>query len=71
MHLVFLVLIRQPFENVISAIFFTVLLTSFAWPVWITLKPMHRQIDEINVKMDVLHNSIQVIAILVHVQASH
>ena len=32
---------------------------------------MHRQIDEINVKMDVLHNSIQVFAILVHVLASH
>ncbi|KAH9081556.1 hypothetical protein EDB83DRAFT_2309959 [Lactarius deliciosus] len=47
-HLVFLVLISQPIENIISAVFFTIMLTGFAWPVWTTLKPMHRRLDEIN-----------------------
>jgi hypothetical protein len=71
MHLLFLVLMRRPFENVLSAISFTILLTSIAWPMWITLKPMHRRIDEINMKTDVLHASIQVFVILVHVLAYH
>jgi hypothetical protein len=70
-HLVFLVLTRQPFENIISAVFLTVLLASFAWPMWITLKSMHRHIGEIDVKMDVLHNTLQVFIIIVRVPASH
>jgi hypothetical protein len=69
-HLVFLVLIRRPMEDFISAVFFTVLLTSFAWPVWTTLKPMDHRLEEINVKMDVLQNTLQVFVVLFHVPAS-
>lgn len=57
-------------EDFTLAIFFTVLLTSFAWPVWTTLKPMHYRLDEINVKMDVLQNSIEVCVALCHVLAN-
>jgi hypothetical protein len=56
-------LIRQPIENVISAAFFVLLLTSFAWPVWTTLKLMDHQLDAISVKMDVLQRSPTVIVI--------
>lgn len=31
MHLIFLMLIRQPIENVISTYFFILFLTGFAW----------------------------------------
>jgi hypothetical protein len=64
-------LIRQSLENVISAASFTFLLTSFAWPVWTTLKPMLHRLDEINVKMDILQNSIEVFVVLVQVPASN
>ncbi|KAH9178616.1 hypothetical protein EDB89DRAFT_960331 [Lactarius sanguifluus] len=64
-HLVFLVLIHQPIENIISAVFFTIMLTGFAWPVWTTLKPMHRRLDEINVRMDVLQHSVESIKLAV------
>ncbi|KAI9454173.1 hypothetical protein BJY52DRAFT_774594 [Lactarius psammicola] len=58
-HIVFLILIRQPIEHIISAVFFTLMLTSFAWPVWTTLKPMHHRLDEIDARMDVLQHSIE------------
>ncbi|KAH9044369.1 hypothetical protein EDB85DRAFT_1908934 [Lactarius pseudohatsudake] len=64
-HLVFLVLIRQPIENIISAVFFTIMLTGFAWPVWTTLKPMDRRLDEINVRMEVLQHSVESIKLAV------
>ncbi|KAH9035064.1 hypothetical protein EDB84DRAFT_1485940 [Lactarius hengduanensis] len=64
-HLVFLVLIRQPIENIISAVFFTIILTGFAWPVWTTLKPMDRRLDEINVRMEVLQHSVESIKLAV------
>ncbi|KAH8992500.1 hypothetical protein EDB92DRAFT_576512 [Lactarius akahatsu] len=64
-HLVFLVLIRQPIENIISAVFFTIMLTGFAWPVWTTLKPMHRRLDEVNVRMEVLQHSVESIKLAV------
>ncbi|KAH8990166.1 hypothetical protein EDB86DRAFT_1803394 [Lactarius hatsudake] len=63
--LVFLVLIRQPIENIISAVFFTIMLTGFAWPVWTTLKPMHRRLDEINVRMEDLQHSVESIKLAV------
>jgi fumarate reductase subunit D len=63
-------IIRQSFQNVISAVFLTLLLTTFAWPVWTALKPMHHRLDEINVKMDVLQHSVEVFVVLVHVLAS-
>jgi tetratricopeptide (TPR) repeat protein len=64
-YLFFLMLIRRPVEDFISAVFFTVLLTSFAWPVWTALKLMYHRLDEINVKMDVLQNSIECIELAV------
>ncbi|KAI9444708.1 hypothetical protein H4582DRAFT_838205 [Lactarius indigo] len=64
-HLVFLVLIHQPIETIISAVFFTIMLTGFAWPIWTTLKPMHRRLDEINVRMDALQHSIESVGLAV------
>lgn len=51
-------LVRQPIENVISALFSTLLLMTFAWPVWTTLKPMRHLLDGIDVKMDALQEPI-------------
>lgn len=52
--------IRQPIGDAISPVFFIILLASFAWFVWTTLKFVDHRLDEINAKMNVLQHSLTV-----------
>jgi hypothetical protein len=56
----FLKWIRRSNQDVLSAIFFTILLGSFAWPVWSNLKRVHCRLDDVFGKMEALQQSIKV-----------
>jgi hypothetical protein len=54
---------------VLSAIFFTSLFGSLAWPVWSILRRVQCQLDDVSGKIDALQQSIKVIVISPHVRS--
>ncbi|KAI9509520.1 hypothetical protein F5148DRAFT_745824 [Russula earlei] len=59
----FLKWIRRSNEDVLSTIFFTFLLGSFAWPVWSNLKHIHCRLDDVYGKIEVLQQSMDVLVV--------
>ena len=57
----FLKWIRRSNRDVLSTIFFTILLGSFAWPLWSNLKRLHCRLDDVFEKIEVLQRSIKVV----------
>jgi hypothetical protein len=55
--------------DILSTIFFTILLGSFAWPVWSNLKRVHCRLDEVFAKIEALQQSIKVPVIFPRVRA--
>ncbi|KAH9964230.1 hypothetical protein BC827DRAFT_59967 [Russula dissimulans] len=55
----FLKWIRRSNEDVLSTLFFTFLLGSFAWPLWFNLKHIHRRLDDVSGKIEALQQSIK------------
>jgi len=56
----FLKWIRRSNQDVLSTIFFTILLGSFAWPLWSNLKRLHCRLDDVFEKIEALQQSIKV-----------
>ena len=65
----FLKWIRRSDEDVLSTIFFTILLGSFAWPVWSNLQRVRCQLYEVFGKLEALQQSIEVIVVSPRVRA--
>ncbi|KAH9960761.1 hypothetical protein BGW80DRAFT_923381 [Lactifluus volemus] len=55
----FLKWIRRSSEDVLSTIFFTFLLGSFAWPAWSHLKRVHCQLSELHGRMEALEDAVR------------
>jgi hypothetical protein len=55
----FLKWIRRSNEDVLSTIFFTILLGSFAWPVWSNLQRVHCRLDDVSERIEALQRSVQ------------
>jgi hypothetical protein len=52
--------IRRSNEDVLSILFFSFLLGSFAWPAWAVLKRMRCQLDDLSGRIELLQLSIKV-----------
>jgi hypothetical protein len=68
-EIAFLKFIGQPTKDVFSAIFFTALLGTLAWPVWSILRRVQGQLEDVSGKIDVLQQSIKVTVVSPYIRS--